>query len=109
MTLKEIVAQKSLLKPEQLEEVLKLQAAEGLRFDRAVVQLGYLSERQMLGVLSEQLQLPLVSLERATIDTEALRALPPSRDGNGDGRTGSRTRDPPPSRTRRRPRSRCRG
>jgi general secretion pathway protein E/type IV pilus assembly protein PilB len=76
MILSDVLIEKGLLAPQQLEEALALHRAEGLRLDRAIVQLGLLSERQLLEVMSEQLHLPLVTLEDVTIDPETLRSLP---------------------------------
>jgi type II secretion system protein E len=77
MTLKDILVRKTLLTTEQVDEASRLQTSEGLRLDRAIMQLGFMSERQMLQLMSEQLHLPLVNLEKTTIDPETLRALPP--------------------------------
>jgi general secretion pathway protein E len=68
---------KGLLSPEQLQRAMELQQREGLRLDRAVIQLGFLTERQMLELLGEQLHLPIVSLEEVTIDNQTLKSLPP--------------------------------
>ena len=77
MSITQILLKKGLLTPEQLDEATALHKAEDLRLDRAIVQLGFLTERQLLEVMSEQLHLPLVSLADVTIDTQTLRALPP--------------------------------
>lgn len=77
MILTKILLEKGLLTPTQLDEANALHQAEGLRLDRAIVQLGFLSERQLLELMAEELHLPLVSLADMTIDSEALRALPP--------------------------------
>lgn len=69
--------EKGLLTPGQIEEAVALQRAEGLRLDRALVQLGLISEMQLLQVMSEQLHLPLVKLDDITIPQETLRVLPP--------------------------------
>jgi len=76
MSITQILLEKGLLTPEQLIDAVNLQRAEGLRLDRAIVQLGFLSERQMLQLMAEQLQLPLVDLSEVTIDADILRALP---------------------------------
>src|SRR5437899_6784074 len=76
MSITEILLQKGLLTPQQLEEATALHKAEDLRLDRAIMQLGFLTERQLLEVMSEQLHLPLVSLADMTIDPQTLRALP---------------------------------
>jgi len=77
MSITQILLDKGLLAPEQIDEAVALQKAEGLRLDRAIVQLGFLSERQLLEVMAEQLHLPLVNLAEITIDPQTLRALPP--------------------------------
>jgi len=76
MILSDVLIEKGLLAPQQLEEALSLHRAEGLRLDRAIVQLGFLTERQVLEVMSEQLHLPLVNLEDVVIDPDTLRSLP---------------------------------
>ena len=76
MSIAETLLEKGLLSREQLSEAVALQKAGGLRLDRAVVQLGYLTERQMLTVMAEQLRLPMVDLSDFTIDPETLRLLP---------------------------------
>ncbi|MSU34074.1 MAG: type II/IV secretion system protein [Pedosphaera sp.] len=55
---------------------MMLHRSEGLRIDRAIIQLGMLTEHQLLEVMSEELHLPLVKLEDITIAPETLRALP---------------------------------
>src|SRR5436190_4124876 len=77
MSITKLLLDRGLLKKEQLDEALALNQSEGLRLDRAIIQLGYVSERQLLEIMSEQLNLPLVSLGEKTIDPAALQALPP--------------------------------
>ena len=77
MSITQILLEKGLLTSEQLDEATALHNAEDLRLDRAIVQLGFLTERQLLEVMSEQLHLPLVTLTDVTIDAQTLRALPP--------------------------------
>ncbi len=76
MTISQILLEKGLLTMEQLAEAEALQQAEGLRLDRALIQLGHLKERQLLEVMSEHLHIPMANLEDVTIDQETLRALP---------------------------------
>src|SRR5438874_3573628 len=76
MSITQILLDKGLLTPGQLDEATALHKAEALRLDRAIVQLGFLTERQVLEVMAEQLHLPLVSLADLTIDAQTLRALP---------------------------------
>jgi general secretion pathway protein E/type IV pilus assembly protein PilB len=68
---------KGLLSPEQLQKAVELQQREGLRLDRAVIQLGFLSELQVLELLAEQLHLTIVDLEGITIDNATIKSLPP--------------------------------
>lgn len=76
MNFTEILLEKGLLVAEQINEALRLQNSEGLRLDRAIIQLGFLDEKQLLEVMAEQLRLPLVNLDDITIDPQTLRALP---------------------------------
>ncbi len=76
MNILQLLLAKGLLTAAQAEDSTALQKAEGLRLDRAVIQLGFVTELQMLELMSEQLHLPLVNLQDVTIDPETLRALP---------------------------------
>lgn len=76
MSISQILLEKGLLSQGQIEEAIALQRAEGLRLDRAIIQLGMASERQLLEVMAEQLHLPLISLDDITILPETLRVLP---------------------------------
>ena len=76
MSITQILLEKGLLTPAQLVEAVALQNSGGLRVDRAIIQLGHLTELQLLEVMAEQLHLPLVNLSEITIDAETLLALP---------------------------------
>jgi general secretion pathway protein E/type IV pilus assembly protein PilB len=76
MSITEILLDKGLLTAQQNEEAQALQKAEGLRLDRALIQLGMLSEKQLLEVMSEHLHLPMVNLEEIQFEPELLRSLP---------------------------------
>lgn len=76
MSISQILLDKGLLTVEQMGEAVALQKAEDMRLDRALVQLGLLTERQLLQVMSEHLHIPMVNLEGVTIEPETLRALP---------------------------------
>ena len=47
VTLETLLLQRGLLSPSQVDEARQLQATSGLRFDRAVIQLGLLSEQKI--------------------------------------------------------------
>jgi len=68
MSITQVLLDKGLLTSAQLDDATALQNSEGLRVDRAIVQLGYLTERQLLEVMSEVLHLPLVNLADITIE-----------------------------------------
>ena len=76
MSITQQLLDKGLLTVAQLDEAVALQNSSGLRVDRAIIQLGYLTERQLLEVMAEQLHLPLLNLAEITIEPETLRALP---------------------------------
>ncbi len=76
MTFTEILVGKGLLSGAQLDDALALHKSEGLRVDRAIVQLGLLTERQVIAAMGEQLRLPIADLEDIIIDPEVLTALP---------------------------------
>ena len=71
----DILLQKKLLTPEQEQQACALQA-QGLRLDAALLQLGVVSERQLLDVMGEHLHIPVVSLADCSIDPETRAALP---------------------------------
>ncbi len=77
MSITEILLDKGLLTSKQNEEAQALQKAEGLRLDRALIQLGMLSEKQLLEVMSEHLHLPMINLEEVQFEPDLLRSLPP--------------------------------
>src|SRR5688500_14003055 len=77
MSITKLLLDRGLLTRVQLDEATALNQAEGLRLDRAIIQLGFVSERQLLEIMSEQLNLPFVSLAEKTIDPQTLQALPP--------------------------------
>ncbi len=76
MSITQILLHQGRLTAAQLDEAVALQNSEGLRVDRAIIKLGFLTERQLLEVMAEQLHLPLVDLAEIVIEPETLRALP---------------------------------
>src|SRR5258708_4688263 len=76
MMIADTLLEKGLLTREQLDEAIALQQSGGLRLDRAIVQLGFLSERQLLELMAKELHLPFMSLEGIEIGPDVLRMLP---------------------------------
>ena len=76
MTLPQLLLAETLLTPDQLAQAQALQQTEGLRLDRAIIQLGWLSERRLLELMARQLHLPMADLTDVTIEPATLQALP---------------------------------
>ena len=76
MNIAQLLLERKLLTTAQLDDAQTLHQTEQLRLDRAIIQLGFLTERQMLELMAEHLHLPLVKLDDLTIPPETLRALP---------------------------------
>ncbi len=76
MSIVEVLLEKGLITPKHLSKAMNLRKSNGLRLDRALVELGCLAEEDLLKVMSEQLAIPMVDLSTVTIDVETLRSLP---------------------------------
>jgi len=76
MGIVETLLEQGLIQPDQLAEAMDLRKKEGVRLDRALVRLGYVTEESFLRIMSEELSIPLVDLSEAEIDIETLRSLP---------------------------------
>ncbi|NCO46933.1 MAG: type II/IV secretion system protein, partial [Vibrio sp.] len=60
----------------QVEQALAAQKRSGRKLGDTLIELGFLSEQQMLSFLSQQLSLPLIDLSRANVDIDAVQILP---------------------------------
>src|SRR5271154_6323169 len=91
MRLGEILIQRKLITEEDLERALELQKERGDKIGKTLVDMGFIAMRDVLAALSEQLQVPLVSIDAPPVvspETETLsprflrqfRCLPMSRD-----------------------------
>lgn len=65
-----------LLTPDELESVLQLHQSKGARIGEAVIQLGLLSEDQLLPFISEQLGVPTTRLREGLIDPDVVGLIP---------------------------------
>lgn len=72
----DLMLKRNLLTAEQVREAMALVEKEACRLDQALLQLGYLSERQWLEVMGECLHIPLANLADAVMDAETRQALP---------------------------------
>ena len=77
MSIGEVLLEKGLISADNLAEGLALRKKTGARLDKILVELGHVSEEQVLGVMAEQLGMEMVDLAEVSIDVETLRALPP--------------------------------
>ncbi|MGA2877350.1 MAG: type II secretion system ATPase GspE [Bryobacteraceae bacterium] len=91
MRLGEILIQRKLITEEDLERALELQKERGDKIGKTLVDMGFIAMRDVLAALSEQLEVPLISIDSppfVSAETEALsprflrqfRCLPMSRD-----------------------------
>src|SRR5579871_1330731 len=77
MRIGEILLEKKLISAEDLDRALELQSERGDKLGKTLVDLGFVAMRDVLAALSEQLALPLVSIEGpppVSPETEALSA-----------------------------------
>src|SRR6267154_6834122 len=64
MRLGEILIQRKLLEPEDLERALELQKERGDKLGKILIDLGFIAAKDLLSALSEQLDVPLVSVDQ---------------------------------------------
>ncbi|MDR0518948.1 MAG: GspE/PulE family protein [Clostridiales Family XIII bacterium] len=72
----DLLKEYSFLDDEQLQKALDYQKANNVRLGQAVVQLGFVTEQEVSQALSHKLRIPLVNLETANVDTEAVALIP---------------------------------
>jgi type IV pilus assembly protein PilB len=65
-----------LLSDEQLEEALEAQKHRGGRLGTVLVELGFVTTRQIAGAVADQCKLPLVDLDAVELQPEAAKLLP---------------------------------
>jgi type IV pilus assembly protein PilB len=74
----QILLEKGLLKPEQLEEALKVQKNTTEQLGRILIELGFISEKDVLRAHAEQLGIPFLELDRTSVDEDVAKAIPQS-------------------------------
>jgi general secretion pathway protein E len=75
MRLGEMLLERKLITPEDLDRALELQKERGEKIGKILVDLGFIAAREILSALSEQLAVPLVTIDgppAASTETEAL-------------------------------------
>jgi type IV pilus assembly protein PilB len=73
--LTEILINNKLLSEEQLENALAIQKEKGGKLSDIIVSLGFLSERDLILILSEGLGFPLIDLKRLKIDPDTAKLI----------------------------------
>ncbi len=67
MRLGEILIQRKLITEEDLERALELQKERGDKIGKTLVDMGFIAMRDVLAALSEQLEVPLVSIDSSAL------------------------------------------
>lgn len=71
----ELLIDHHVITPQQLEKVLEQQQREGGRIGSLMVQMGILTEHELLGFVAQQLGFPLLDLNQTAIDEQAVKLL----------------------------------
>ena len=72
----ELLVQKEKISAEQLTQAIDEQKKQGGKIGQIMVNLGFLTEDDMLAFLAEQIEIPLVELKHHNFDKELIRLLP---------------------------------
>jgi hypothetical protein len=75
MRLGEMLIERRLIAPEDLERALEMQRERGEKIGKILVDLGFVAMRDVLAALSEQLAVPLVTIDGPAGDRRP-KALP---------------------------------
>lgn len=71
----DLLIEEGIVSPDMLDQALDNQQSTGRKLGDTLISLGFLSEQRMLQFLSRQLDIPLVDLNRLTVDTNAVALL----------------------------------
>jgi len=74
--LTEILIKNNLITPEQLNQAIEEQKVRGGKLSDIIVNLKFVSESNLISVLSQSLNFPLIDLKRFRIDAEVARLIP---------------------------------
>lgn len=72
----ELLVEHKIISEAQLQNALAEQKKSGLKLGRTLIALGYLSEDQLLGFLSRQLQIPFIDLKHYKYKPDTVRLIP---------------------------------
>nr|WP_228481508.1 type II/IV secretion system protein [Vibrio fluminensis] len=71
-----MLVEEGIVTEQQVELALAEQKASGRKLGATLIDLGFLTEKQMLSFLSQQLDIPLIDLSRMNVDIDAVQLLP---------------------------------
>ncbi|HQO38399.1 MAG TPA: ATPase, T2SS/T4P/T4SS family [Candidatus Omnitrophota bacterium] len=74
--LTDILIKNNLITPEQLNQALEEQRIKGGKLSDIIVALKFVSESNLISVLSQSMNFPLIDLKRFKVDTETARLVP---------------------------------
>lgn len=74
--LTEILIKNNLITPEQLNQALEEQKVKGGKLSDIIVNLKFVSESNLISVLSQSMNFPLIDLKRFKVDVEVARLIP---------------------------------
>ncbi len=72
----DLLVANNIITQEQLEHALKEQKKRGAKLGRTLIDLGHITENEMLGFLSRQLDIPMIDLRHYHFDPATVRKLP---------------------------------
>ena len=76
MTIGDRLVEQGKITPEQIQEAQAARRGPSDRIDKVLIRLGYVTEREVLEVIGEQLSIPVVDLTDIQIDPELLKTVP---------------------------------
>ena len=79
MRLGEMLIDRNMLLPEQLEQALERQHVTGRRLGQILVEMGFVTPEEILELVSEQFETPHVWLRKGLVDPGIIRVLPKER------------------------------
>ncbi|MGR5236201.1 GspE/PulE family protein [Vibrio alfacsensis] len=72
----DLLVEENIVSEDRIQQALSAQRNTGQKLGDALIDLGFITEKQMLEFLSQQLALPLIDLSRAPVDPDSVPLLP---------------------------------
>lgn len=74
--LSDLLIKNKVITEEQLKEAVNVQRQKGGHLSRILVQLGFVTERDLVRILSQEFKIPSINLDRISIDPEVVKIIP---------------------------------